>query len=258
MAYWTGPSGLFSTPRDRGIVEVEAVLRRLGAEVGAGGQPSRRFWVSALALFAVLAGLAGTSSSALAAGPKPDPPPILRPPPPPSPQLVPPPPPPPTYVQPPPPPPVVYQAPPSGPTAGQVLAAQKAAARAKAAKQAKAHRLKKQRLKRQRVAALRRAEGALQRSAAHSRAPARPLSAISASRSARGGGNPTDAMSPVVLPILFLTTALLFVGLGFLPATAIPEPRMASLLEEHHGHLTLVGGILFCVAISVALTVLAT
>jgi hypothetical protein len=154
---------------------------------------------------------------------------------------------------------VVYQAPPSGPTAGQVLAAQKAAARAKAAKQAKAQRLKRQRLKRQRLAALRRAEG-LQRSAAHSRAPARPLSAIAASWSARGGGKPTDAMSPVVLPILVLTTigALLFVGLGFLPATAIPEPRMASLLEEHHGHLTLVGGILFCIAISFALTVLAT
>jgi hypothetical protein len=141
---------------------------------------------------------------------------------------------------------VVYQAPPSGPTAGQVLAAQKAAARAKAAKQAKAQRLKKQRLMRQRLAALRRAEGAPQRSAAHARAPARPLSAISG--------------SPVVLPILVLTTigALLFVGLGFLPATAIPESRMASLLEEHRGHLTLVGGILFSVAISFALTVLTT
>ena len=130
MAYWSGPNGLFPSPNDRAIVE--GVLRRCGgAEVGVEGQPKRRLRAGAFALTAVLIGLAGTSASAFAAGPKPDPPPVK-------------------HVPPPPPPadrrlrrrrPTFGRhrlrrpltAPPSGPTAAQILAAKQAAARAKAA-----------------------------------------------------------------------------------------------------------------------------
>ena len=147
-AYSSGPNGLFPSPDDRAIVE--GVLSRCGgAEVGVEGQPKRRLRAGAFALTALLIGLAGTSASAFAAGPKPDPPPVKRAPPPPPPRPAPPPPP--TYVQPQPPPPALYRAPPSGPTAAQILAARRAAAQAKAARQAKAQRLKK--LKRERRAA---------------------------------------------------------------------------------------------------------
>ena len=57
MAYSPGPNGLFPSPNDRAIVE--GVLRRCGgAEVGVGGQPKRRLRAGALALTAVLIGLA--------------------------------------------------------------------------------------------------------------------------------------------------------------------------------------------------------
>jgi hypothetical protein len=215
--------------------------------------------VSALALFAVLAGLAGTSSSAFAGGPKPDPPPIKHaPPPPPPPRPAPPPP---VYQAPPPPP--VYQAPPSGPTAAQILAAQGAAARAKAAERAKAQRLKKQRLREQRikrqkraarVAAEKRAERARLRAAAS--LLTRQTLATSAAAPARGS---SSGESPPVLPILALTTlgALLILGLGLVPSTAVPRSRMSAVLEEHHGHFTLLGGVaLLAVAIFFTLTLL--
>jgi hypothetical protein len=217
--------------------------------------------VSAFALVAVLAGLAGTSSSAFAAGPKPDPPPIKRaPPPPPAPRPAPPPPP---VYQAPPPPPAVYQAPPSGPTAAQILAAQRAAARAQAAKRAKAQRLKKQRLMEQRIkrqkraariAAEGRAERARQRAAAS--LLTRQTLATSVAAPARGS---SSGESPPVLPILALTTlgALLILGLGLVPSTAVPRSRMSAVLEEHHGHFTLLGGVaLLAVAIFFTLTLL--
>jgi hypothetical protein len=208
--------------------------------------------VNAFALFTVLAGLAGTSSSAFASGPKPDPPPIKRaPPPPPAPRPAPPPPP---VFQAPPPPPAVYQAPPSGPTAAQILAAQRAAARAKAAKRAKAQRLKKQRLREQRIEREKRAAGlsADKRAAsARQRAAARLLTrqtlATSVAAPARGSSS--------VVPILALTTlgALLILGLGLAPPTG---SRMSAVLEEHHVHLTLIGAFLLSVAVSLALTLL--
>jgi hypothetical protein len=211
--------------------------------------------VSVLALFAVLAGLAGTSSSAFAAGPKPDPPPIKRaPPPPPPPRPAPPPPP---VYQPPPPPPVVYQAPPSGPTAAQIIAAQRAAARAKA-QRLKNQRLREQRIRRQkraaRLAAEKRAERARLRAAASllTRQTLATSVAAPARRSSSGG-------SPSVVPILALTTlgSLLILGLGLVPSTAVPRSRLSAVLEEHHGHFTLLGGVaLLTVAIVFTLTLL--
>lgn len=206
--------------------------------------------MSALAVFAVLAGLTGTSSSAFAAGPKPDPPPVKRaPPPPPPPRPAPPPPP---VYQPPPPPPVVYQAPPSGPTAAQILAAQRAAARAKAAK--RAQRLKKQRLMEQRIKRQKRADRARLRAAAS--LLTRQALATSVAAPARGS---SSGGSPSIVPILALTTlgALLILGLGLVPSTAVPRSRLSAVLEEHHGHFTLLGGVaLLTVAIVFTLTLL--
>jgi hypothetical protein len=65
--------------------------------------------------------------------------------------------------------------------------------------------------------------------------------------------------SPPVLPILALTTlgALLILGLGLVPSTAVPRSRMSAVLEEHHGHFTLLGGVaLLTVAIVFTLTLL--
>jgi hypothetical protein len=203
----------------------------------------------------VLIGLAGTSASAFAAGPKPDPPPVKR---------VPPPPPPPTYYQPPPPPPV-YQAPapgpPSGPTAAQVLAAKQAAARAKAAERAKAQRLKEQRLKNRAArlaAAKRRAAKTRQRADAARLAAARQVASSSEHQPDRSGGSSLDKDAPIV-PVLAFTAlgALLILGLGLVPSTAVPRSRMSAVLEEHHGHFTLLGGmVLLSVAVFSALTLL--
>jgi hypothetical protein len=211
--------------------------------------------VSVLALFAVLAGLAGTNSPAFAAGPKPDPPPT-KPPPPPRPA-----PPPPTVYQPPPPPPV-YQAPapPPGPTAAEIRVAHRAEARAKAARRPKAQRLKKQWLREQRIKrqkrAARLAEAARLRAAASLRS--RQTLATSAGSSARGS---SDGDSGSVVPILALTAlgyALLILGLGLVPSTAVPRSRMFAVLGEHHGQFTLLGGtVLLVVAIFFALTLLA-
>jgi hypothetical protein len=211
----------------------------------------------------VVIGLVGTSASAFAAGPKPDPPPVKRvlPPPPPA---RPAPPPPPTYYQPPPPPPV-YQAPapPSGPTAAQVLAAKQAAARAKAAKRAHAERLKQQRLKKQRTAARlaaakQRAARTRERAAAARIAAARQVAGSSEHQRDRGGSSSLDKDAPIV-PVLAFTAlgALLLLGLGLVPATAVPRSRMSAVLEEHHGHFTLLGGmVLLSVAVFSALTLL--
>lgn len=232
-----------------------------GAEVGVGGQPRRRFGASALALIAVLIGLGGTSASAFAAGPKPDPPPVKRVPPPPPPAR-PAPPPPPTYYQPPPPPPPpVYHAPPSGPTPAQILAAKQASARAKAAKRAKALRLEK-RLQRQHRAerlagAKQRAANARQRTAAQELATARRIAASEEPRPSQGGSSLGKDVA--IVPVLALTAlgALLILGLGLVPSTAVPRSRMSAILEEHHGHFTLLGGVaLLGVAVYFALTVL--
>ena len=219
------------------------------------GQPRRRLWASAL--IAVLIGLAGTSTSAFAAGPKPDPPPVKRvPPPPPAPRPAPPPPP--VYVQPRPPPPV-DQAPRSGPTPAQVLAAKRAAARANAAKRAKAQRLKKQRMKRRAelIAAASRAATTLQRATAGLLAPVRQISASGPVRDERGSAG--KSVRPV-LPVLVLTTlgGLVVLGFGLVPAGAVPRSRISAVLEEHHGHLTLAGGALISFAISFAVTRLLT
>lgn len=212
-----------------------------------------------MSAFALVAGLAGTSSSAFAAGPKPDPPPIKRAPPPPPPRPAPPPPP---VYQAPPPPAAVYQAPPSGPTAAQILAAERAAARAKAAKRAKAQRLKKQRLREQRIkrekraaglAAERRAESARQRAAAS--LLSRQTLPTSATTPARGSS--ANDSRPVTILALTTLGALLIVGLGLVPSTAVPWSRPA-VLEELHGYFTLLGGmVLLGVATFVTVTLLA-
>ena len=219
--------------------------------MGVGGQPKRRFRAGALALTAVLIGLAGTSASAFAAGPKPDPPPVKRVPPPPPPQPAPPPPP--TYVQPPPPPPAVYHAPPSGPTAAQILAAQRVAARAKAVRKAKAQRLKK--LKRQRRAAeARRVTRARERATARKLDRAQQISATFASQ--RHPGVRTSDHNSVSLVVLIAAVtmlwAVLVAGLGL-----VSRSRMSAVLEEHHVHFAFVGGmVLLSVAVFSALTVL--
>jgi hypothetical protein len=239
-----------------------------GAEVGVGGKPRGRFWAGALVLIAALAG--GTSQSAFAAGPKPDPPPIKRTPPPP-PRPAPPPPvyqPPPPVYQPPPPapaPPPVYQAPPSGPTAAQILAAQRAAARAKAVKRAKAQRLRKQRLRELRL----KRQLRLERLAAPSPGPSvkerrttlgltqvRSFRATPRPNAERSGAVSTSGSERPVAVIVSVTLlgALLIIGLGLLPATAAPSSRISALLEEHHGHFELLGGILVTVAITVAIS----
>jgi len=61
------------------------------------------------------------------------------------------------------------------------------------------------------------------------------------------------------VPVLALTAlgALLILGLGLVPSTAVPRSRMSAILEEHHGHFTLLGGVaLLGVAVYFALTVL--
>jgi hypothetical protein len=66
--------------------------------------------------------------------------------------------------------------------------------------------------------------------------------------------------SPPLVPILALTTlgALLILGLGLVPSTAVPRSRMSPVLKELHGHFTLVGGmVLLSVAVFSALTLLA-
>ena len=209
MAYWPGPNGLFPSPHDRAIVE--GVLRRCGgAEVGVGGQPKRRLGAGALALTAVLIGLAGTS--AFLRSPAGRSPIRLR-----------------SsaflhlrrrhvrlrhrhaYVPPPPPPPV-YQAPPSGPTAAQVLAAQRAAARAKAAQQ-KAKRLRKQQraVRRQRAAVARAAE-------ARERAAARRLARAHGAFAAGGKDVATNGAMPFVAALTLV--ALFDFGSGLYQSTS--------------------------------------
>jgi len=154
-------------------------------------------------------------------------------------------------------------APPSGPTAAQVLAAKQAAARAKAAKRAKAQRLRGQRLKQQRRAAQlaatkQRAAKARKRAAAARLAAARQVAASVEHQPDRGGGSSLDQDAPIV-PVLAFTAlgALLILGLGLVPSTAVPRSRMSAVLEEHHGHFTLLGGmVLLSVAVFSALTLL--
>ena len=214
--------------------------------MGVEGQPKRRLRACAFALTALLIGLAGTSASAFAAGPKPDPPPVKRAPPPPPPRPAPPPPP--TYVQPQPPPPALYRAPPSGPTAAQILAAQRDAARAKAARQAKAQRLK--RLKRERRAARLAAATRVTKA----REGAHQISATSASQTHPGVGTSDHNSVSLVVLIAAVTMlwAVLVTGLGL-----VSRSRMSAVLEEHHVHFAFVGGmVLFSVAVFSALTIL--
>jgi len=158
-------------------VSRKAVLRRTGAEVEVGERPRRRFGANALALIAVLIGLVGTSASAFAAGPKPDPPRV---------KAV---------------PPAVQQ--------------------------------------RESVVQL---------------ATARRLAASSEPEPSFG-----RSKSVPFVPVLVFTAigALLIFGLGFVPSTAVPRSRMSAVLEEHHGHFTLLGGVvLLSVAVFCALTFL--
>jgi hypothetical protein len=119
----------------------------------------------------------------------------------------------------------------------------------------RARQLKKQRLlKRERRAARlataeQRAEKARKRAAAQRLILARQVAAASQSRPADRGHS--------IVPVLALTIlgALLMLGLGFVPSTAVPRSRVSAVLEEHHGHFTLVGGmILLGVAVFFALT----
>lgn len=62
-----------------------------------------------------------------------------------------------------------------------------------------------------------------------------------------------------VVPVLAFTAlgALLILGLGLVPSTAVPRSRMSAVLEEHHGHFTLLGGVgLIGVAVFFALSLL--
>jgi hypothetical protein len=207
----------------------------------------------------MLIGLSGTSASAFAAGPKPDPPPVKRaPPPPPPPRPAPPPPP--AYVPPPPPPPV-YQAPPSGPTATQVLAAQRAAARVKAARQ-KAQRLKRQR-KAARIAAARRDAKFKARQQATSRRLELPhrVSASSTYEATRDGGAYAGDSIKETLPFVGVATlgALLLLGLGLVPTSMVPRSRMSEVIEEYQDHFTLVGvAVLLSVGVALAVTLMTT
>jgi hypothetical protein len=72
------------------------------------------------------------------------------------------------------------------------------------------------------------------------------------------GSSSGDSSS--VVPILALTTlgALLVLGLGLIPAIAVPRSRLSAVLEEHHGHFTLLGGVvLYGVAVAFMLILLA-
>ena len=91
-------------------------------------------------------------------------------------------------------------------------------------------------------------------------APERRTSATSATQADRGNGASTNELVAVVLMVMALSGlgALLILGLGFVPSTPVPRSRLSAVLEEHHGHFTLLGGIvLLSGAISLALTLLA-
>jgi hypothetical protein len=143
------------------------------------------------------------------------------------------------------------------------LAAKQAAARAKAAKRAQALHLKERRLNKQRAAARleaakQRAARARQRAAAARLAAARQVASSSEHQPDRSGGSSLDKDAPIV-PVLAFTAlgALLILGLGLVPSTAVPRSRMSAVLEEHHGHFTLLGGmVLLSVAVFSALTLL--
>jgi hypothetical protein len=114
-----------------------------------------------------------------------------------------------------------------------------------------------QRIKRQkraaRLAAERRGETARLRAAGS--LLTRQTYATSVAAPARG----SSSSGPPVVPILVLTTlgALLILGLGLVPSTAVPRSRMSAVLEEHDGHFTLLGGVaLLVVAIVFTLTLL--
>jgi hypothetical protein len=118
--------------------------------------------------------------------------------------------------------------------------------------------LKKQR----RAAAKRRVAQARKRAAAAAAAErlaeARRMASSSDPPSSHSSGASSDMNAPIV-PVLAFTAlgALLILGLGLVPSTAVPRSRMSAVLEEHHGHFTLLGGVvLLTVAVFSALTLL--
>jgi hypothetical protein len=105
-----------------------------------------------------------------------------------------------------------------------------------------------QRLQRERraarvAAAKQRAAKEQRRAAAQRLATARRIAASSEPRTSHGGSS-LNSDVPIV-PVLAFTAlgALLILGLGLVPSTAVPRSRMSAVLEEHHGHFTLLGGV---------------
>jgi hypothetical protein len=89
---------------------------------------------------------------------------------------------------------------------------------------------------------------------------ARRTLATSATQADRGSRALPDHLVAVVVAMMVLSGlgALLILGLGFVPSAPVPRSRLSAVLEEHHSHLTLLGGIvLLSGAISLALTLLA-
>jgi hypothetical protein len=118
-------------------------------------------------------------------------------------------------------------------------------------------RLQKERRAARLAAAKRRATKARLRAAAEQLATARRIAASSEPRPSQGGSS-LDKNVPIV-PVLAFTAlgALLILGLGLVPSTAVPRSRMSAVLEEHHGHFTLLGGVaLIGVAVFFALSLL--
>ena len=116
----------------------------------------------------------------------------------------------------------------------------------------------KQRTAARLAAAKQRAVRTRQRAAAARLAAARQVASSSEHQPTRSGGSSLDKDAPIV-PVLAFTAlgALLILGLGLVPSTAVPRSRMSAVLEEHHGHFTLLGGmVLLSVAVFSALTLL--
>ena len=106
-----------------------------------------------------------------------------------------------------------------------------------------------------RLAAARQAAEAKRRAAARRRVRARQISATPASRSYPAGtaGADNSVSLVVLLGAAAALWAVLIVGLG-----AVSRSRMSDVIEEHHVHFALVGGmILLSVAILFALTLAA-
>jgi len=196
---------------------------------------SRPFQVL-ICLLLVLSGIAASGS--MAAGPRPDPPPLPQPPPPPS-----------RPVYRPPPPPVFRPPPPpvsSGPSAAQIAAARRAsAARARAARlraqRAKAARARKV-AARARAARLRAKRLEARREAARNKAGSpRALPEIPRGLSKPGG-------SPSAFAFFSLGVAVLLLGLALVPAHAVPWYWVSRALEDRRGELALFGALGFGVA----------